>query len=368
MRDLARELLAEEEQLFAEALSAPGAVDERIARLVDAVVERFAAWAHYGRPLLEIWAQDSRRLKPLLRTLRQSLASVIKEGQKKGDIARDLEPKETATLLVGLIDGLMLQVFIDPAGVPPSNAMRRTLAMTLRRILSADVPHDFRPLLMGKGPTLSHAEARRFYDRFGAWQDSQEFYERRALDRLLLQLRLGDARALVEFGCGTGRLAARLLSEHLPPECRYLGLDLSHTMVALARTRVATFGQRAEIRQTDGSPRIVCTSQAFDRFVSAYVLDLLPEDEIQALLAEARRILVPDGLVGIVSLTHGEQTAERAVSWIWKRVHVLRPALLGGCRPIDVAFALREGGFKILHRCVVSRFAIPSEVVIAEKA
>ena len=136
VRDLARELLAEEEQLFAEALSAPGAVDERIARLVDAVIERFAAWAHYGRPLLEIWAQDSRRLKPLLRALRHALASVIKEGQKKGDIARDLEPQETATLLVGLIDGLMLQVFIDPAGVPPSKAMRRTLALTLRRILS----------------------------------------------------------------------------------------------------------------------------------------------------------------------------------------------------------------------------------------
>jgi AcrR family transcriptional regulator len=136
VRDLAQELLAEEEQLFEEALAMPGAVDEKIAWLADAVVERFGAWARYGRPLLEIWLQESRRLRPLLRALRKALATLIKEGQKQGDVAQDLEPQETAALLVGLIDGLMLQVFIDPAGVPPSKAMRRALARTLRRVLT----------------------------------------------------------------------------------------------------------------------------------------------------------------------------------------------------------------------------------------
>jgi len=135
VRDLARELLEEEERLFQAALEAPGSVAERIERLADGVVERFAAWASFGRPLLEIWARDARRMRPVLRRLRAALATLIAEGQRRGEIARTLAPAETAALLVGLIDGLMLQVFIDPDGVPPTRGIRDSLAETLARIL-----------------------------------------------------------------------------------------------------------------------------------------------------------------------------------------------------------------------------------------
>ena len=37
---------------------------------------------------------------------------------------------------------------------------------------------------------------------------------------------------------------------------RYVGFDLSDTMVDLSRRRLARFGRRAEVRLTDGSPRI----------------------------------------------------------------------------------------------------------------
>jgi AcrR family transcriptional regulator len=138
VRDLARELLAEEERLFEAALLAPGGVEERIERLADGVLARFVAWAQYGRPLLEIWAQETRRLRPLFRRLRKALAALIEEGQRRGEIAPELPPRETAALLVGVIDGLMLQVFIDPAGVPASRVMRDALVATLRRILRAE--------------------------------------------------------------------------------------------------------------------------------------------------------------------------------------------------------------------------------------
>jgi len=216
--------------------------------------------------------------------------------------------------------------------------------------------------------TLSHDEARRFYDRFGARQDAQAFYERPALERLIAQLRLPEARALVELGSGTGRLAAELLGAQLSPECRYLGLDVSATMVRLARARVATFGARVEIRQTEGAPRIEAPAGSFDRFVSTYVLDLLPEQEIRILLGEARRVLAPGGLLGIASLTHGGRGLPGVASWLWERVHRLRPALVGGCRPIALEAYLRERDWKIQHRSVVSPYGIPSEVVVAERA
>lgn len=140
VRDLARELLEEEERLFVAALEAPASVAERIERLADSVLERFVAWADFGRPLLEIWARDGRRMRPVLRRLRATLATLIAEGQRRGEIARTLAPAETATLLVGLVDGLMLQVFIDPAGVPPSKAIRSSLAEALQKILQPRSP------------------------------------------------------------------------------------------------------------------------------------------------------------------------------------------------------------------------------------
>ena len=135
VRDLARELLDEEERLFEHALGAEGNVEERIQRLADGVLERFAAWSHYGRPLLEVWAQETRRLRPLLRRLRETLAALIRNAQREGEIDRALAPDETAALLVALIDGLMIQVFVDPPGVPASRKMREALANALRSIL-----------------------------------------------------------------------------------------------------------------------------------------------------------------------------------------------------------------------------------------
>jgi len=216
--------------------------------------------------------------------------------------------------------------------------------------------------------TLSHDEARRFYDRFGARQDAQAFYERPALERLIAHSSLGEARSVVEFGCGTGRLAAELLAHHLGPDCLYLGLDLSATMVGLARARVASFGARAEIRHTEGELQIEAPDGAFDRFVSSYVLDLLPEGEIRTLLEGAHRVLEPGGRLAIASLTHGEGRLTRAVSSAWEGIHRLRPALLGGCRPIALQAYLPERGWKLRHRSVVSPWALSSEIVVAERA
>jgi TetR/AcrR family fatty acid metabolism transcriptional regulator len=138
VRDVARELLAEEARLFEQALLVPGPVFERIERLADAVLARFAEWADSGRALLEVWCQDVGRLRPLLRRLRRALAGLIDEGQRRGEIEAALRPDETAAILVGLIDGLMLQVLLDPQGIPATPAMREALASGLRGILHVE--------------------------------------------------------------------------------------------------------------------------------------------------------------------------------------------------------------------------------------
>jgi len=215
--------------------------------------------------------------------------------------------------------------------------------------------------------TLSPEQARRFYDRFGVRQDSQLFYEGPALDLLLRHLDPGNARAIVDFGCGTGRFDAELLRDHAAPGCRLLALDVSDTMVELARERLRPFGERAEVRRTDGAPRIPAADGAFDRFVSTYVLDLLPEDAIAGLLSEAHRVLEPGGRLGVAGLGPGEGHASRAVAALWGAVHRVAPTWVGGCRPLDVRERLPAAGWRVRHHSGVAPYGIPSRVLVAER-
>src|SRR5262249_55639663 len=154
-----------------------------------------------------------------------------------------------------------------------------------------------------KSAMLTRTEARAFYDRFGARQDAQAFYEDPAIDELLRHADFDTAGVVCEFGCGTGRVAGRLLGETLPHTARYMGWDLSPTMVELARPRLARFGQRACVELTDGSPSLPIPSQSVDRFLSTYVFDLLPSNEIAACLVEAYRVLQLGGKLCLVGLT-----------------------------------------------------------------
>ncbi len=212
---------------------------------------------------------------------------------------------------------------------------------------------------------LSHSQAARFYDLLGARLDTQAFYEAEALHDLVAHLELKTCRSVMEFGFGTGQLAAELLSAHLPPNATYFGLDVSATMVNLAKSRLRPFGRRAEVRQSAGGPHIDVADGTIDRFICTYVFDLLPDDDIRAVLTEARRILTPDGLIGIVSLTNGPRPLSRLVSTMWRGLHHLSPWLVGGCRPISIRTFVSNEQWRISYANIVLRFGIPSEIVVA---
>ena len=130
--------------------------------------------------------------------------------------------------------------------------------------------------------TLTPEEARAFYDRFGARQDKQGWYEDAALDALVGALRLGEAQRVYELGCGTGRLAARLLARELPPDAVFVAVDPSATMRALAAERLAPFAPRARVFAPGALPPDLNAVGRYDRVLSTYVLDLLAPEAIRA--------------------------------------------------------------------------------------
>jgi ubiquinone/menaquinone biosynthesis C-methylase UbiE len=212
---------------------------------------------------------------------------------------------------------------------------------------------------------LKPSEVQTFYDRFGKKQDAQSFYEDPALDDLIAHASFSEAKKVFEFGCGTGRFAARLLSEYLPAEATYVGCDLSRTMVDLATKRLAIYAKRARVFQSGGTALFSVPDYSADRVISTYVLDLMSETTIEKFLLEAFRTLDTGGKVCLVSLTKGVTLLSKIVAAIWSSVFHLRASLVGGCRPISLAQHINLNYWEPEYRNVIIAFGVPSEVLVA---
>lgn len=215
--------------------------------------------------------------------------------------------------------------------------------------------------------TLTYEQARRVYDRIGLFQDSQAFYEDRTTRELVEHGAFDAARSVFEFGCGTGRFAESLLETHLSAEATYRGIDVSPTMFELARTRLSRFGTRATLALSDGAAPTAEPSGGYDRWVSIFVFDLLSESDIDAIVGEAHRMLVPGGLLCLAGLSTGDAWLTKAIAGLWSAVHALSPEIVGGCRPVDVLPRLSSTRWEIVHHRVLAPFFVPSEAIVAAR-
>ncbi len=206
---------------------------------------------------------------------------------------------------------------------------------------------------------LTPEQAASVYDRIGRWQDTQGFYEGPAVDAMVLAGHFDRATNVVEVGCGTGALAERLLAGQLRDEARYVALDVSPTMVGLARDRLRGWGERVVVEGVSGHDPWPVPDASADRVVATYLLDLLSPAATTAFFAEAARVLRDDGTVTTVSLTGGTRGLARLVSVGWSAVWRLHPRLTGGCRPVDTE-ALLPPGWRVHTRRTLTSWAITS--------
>lgn len=91
-------------------------------------------------------------------------------------------------------------------------------------------------------------------------------------------------------------------------------------MVDLSKKRIDSWPDRAHVVQIDGSLPLPAADGSADRFVASYVPDLLPHHYAQQIIDNAHRILAPDGLTCLASLTSGKSRlalSPRAGSAYW---------------------------------------------------
>lgn len=210
---------------------------------------------------------------------------------------------------------------------------------------------------------LSGPAVARVYDRIGALQDTQAFYEDPAFEVILRYGDFEQAKRVYEAGCGTGRAATRLLRDVLPPDAAYIGADISERMVGLARSRTQAWSNariaRADVTQFD--PGIV------DRVLSLFVVDLLDDVSIAQFLERAYDSLVHGGVLCVAGLAEGPSGVAQCISQFWKILHDMAPALVGGCRPKAIMPHLDPQRWRIVHLERQTRCGVSSEAVIAVK-
>ena len=213
--------------------------------------------------------------------------------------------------------------------------------------------------------TLTLEETKAYYDSFGAKQDSQSFYEGPAIKVLVDNSHFDQASSVLEFGCGTGRFAQELFTEHLSPAAKYHGVDISTTMVRLATERLKPFQQCATVTLTSDEAPVPLKDNSIDRFVSTYVFDILSHDSAKKVLSQAHRNLRADGLLCLVSITPGTTPISRFVMGTWQWIFSQKPSIVGGCRPMQLTNLLPAGQWQTRFQTVVVAWGIASEVVIA---
>ncbi len=98
-------------------------------------------------------------------------------------------------------------------------------------------------------------------------------------------LKAGNGLRTLDLGCGPGEFAGEFAGDD------YVGADLNSRYIAHAqRTRPGTFVV-ADARKVDLPDR------RFDQVLIFGLLHHLPDDDVRAVLAEARRLLVPGGRI-----------------------------------------------------------------------
>lgn len=133
--DIAMELLTEESALFESSLAGEGPIADRIDQLSQTIVDRFSNWSAEGGALLEIWIDQKETVGAAIVKMRKTLALLLQEGQAAGEIDITLDSDSTATLLIGLVDGLILQAYLAPSGLPTHKRLKQGLSDGLQAIL-----------------------------------------------------------------------------------------------------------------------------------------------------------------------------------------------------------------------------------------
>jgi ubiquinone/menaquinone biosynthesis C-methylase UbiE len=194
---------------------------------------------------------------------------------------------------------------------------------------------------------------------YGFWSG---LFESRAARRAYGKAHLSGGERVLEVAVGGGEFFSVLAKT--PGLKRCVGVDLSAPMLARTQRRLAAAGVARRNVCRANAISLPFDGAAFDILFNLYMIDLLLEDDVPAVLREFARVLRPGGRLIVLSMA--EQA--RLVNAIWMGLYRCSPVMTGGCRPLPVAEALAANGWMIDGRELVSQGGFRSELIVARFA
>ncbi len=193
----------------------------------------------------------------------------------------------------------------------------------------------------------------RIYDLWGANMEGHA--RKRGIELAQVQ----DGECVLDVATGTGLILAELARQN--PHGLNAGIDISEGMFAKAQEKLSRMGAQVELK-IGSAFEIPYPDHTFDLLTNGYMFDLMPFDAMPKILAEFRRVLKPTGRLILINMTIGE----RFGSQIYEGIYKLAPALMGGCRGVQMVELLRQTSFGILTREYHQQMLFPSEITLAK--
>ncbi len=210
----------------------------------------------------------------------------------------------------------------------------------------------------------SREETRRYYDRIARIYDMMaDASEAPARNEGLKLLAVKPGEKVLEVGFGTGHCLVDL-AKLVGPTGKVYGIDIADAMVVLARENLARAGlaDRAELTCGDGHT-LPYPADSMDAIFMSFTLELFDTPDLPRFLAECKRVLKPGGRIGVVGMS--KEGGHGVVFELYEWTHKHFPNFVD-CRPIFVARALEEAGFRVTAK-ENRNIWVPVELVVAMK-
>lgn len=142
---------------------------------------------------------------------------------------------------------------------------------------------------------MSETKVREQYDQLATVYDQRwSGYVANTLSFLKSWAQISPQASVLDIGCGTGEFEQLVLAEH--PTQQMLGVDISEKMLSVAKQKCHAYPHVSF--HTASASALPFVNHSFDVIISASSFHYF--DNPQAVLAEMKRVLKPDGTVVIL--------------------------------------------------------------------
>lgn len=185
--------------------------------------------------------------------------------------------------------------------------------------------------------------------------------ETKAQDKAIQLANIQDKTVIFDIAVGTGKLFNRIVKRN--PNGRNVGIDISGGMLDKAKLRLSKQSNSNYSLDIGSAFNITVDNHSVDLLFNNYMFDLIPFNQMDAIINEFSRVLKSNGKLVLVNMTKAEYFG----AGLYEKIYRISPTLLGGCRGVQLSDLLSDHSFIIEKREYIQQMLFPSEVILATK-